>query len=809
MDKSKRLLAVTQRDALLAARDAVGEQIRHFELLLRYVKEVTHLSEMEHELASSPAVLAGDRDVLSQLETLTGELDRERAMAAKKAELLAANRRLLDQSVREADDKRHTAADGVSAADQKEEQRLKRRQLASIEEGASAVASQVATLDDLSQRVSGVRERLIAAQETERERTLFARRVLRFEHGFPGSLLKNLSALPGAAVFRLSEGAIALDASTAEMMIVGLVASLLMGFVLRRFKPRTVSDASATGAVDGSDLLVEYHAPAHFFARLATDLVTWLHAEAIVLSLFLTSLVLATAMPVTAELFAIPILYLGGRLVFTLSRTLCEVVAAPPEILEAWLALLRPALLLLPPILVLHEIGMHPEIVFLLEWVLKLALLLALWRLLPLHDTVVKVLRDRLHIPPEWRELSLFTGLYRLFSLLMIALLITSLMGYDNLTIWAGAHAVLFFLLLTAMCLARPLADRFSDILCAPNESARRILPISDHRAQFFYFLGRKGLRLFIVLGVLIILLHRFGLSTETPIVNSIAGWFGANGEWIYSRVIRIILILAGVALVLEFTNTLGESIITYVRNEDRSSQSENEKRASTLVQILNTTIRVVTSCIAGIMILREMGMDITPLLTGAGIVGVAVGFGSQSLVKDFFAGFFILVENQFRVGDVIEIGHKSGVVEKINLKTTVLRGTDGSVHIIPNGEINSVRNMTYAWSRAVLDIGIAYDADVDKALSLMQKIGDELAGSAALRDHIIERPEVLGVESLGDSAVTLRMLVKTRPLSQWNVARAFRKKILEVFARENIEIPFPHHVVTVKSDEGLAGLKR
>ncbi|MFZ2958796.1 MAG: mechanosensitive ion channel domain-containing protein [Candidatus Ozemobacteraceae bacterium] len=875
-EKNRRLLVTTQRDALLAARDAAGENIRHFELLIRHVKEVEHITDTEHRLASSPSLLVGDKKLISQLETLAGELQRDRFMAVKKAELLVANRRLLEQSARESEEKRRgpSAADGLSASELKEEQRLRRRQLASLEEAGAAVASQVATLDDLSLRVTGVRERLAFAQQVELERMLFARRTLRYEHGFPGSILTNVLALPGAIARVFWDAAVSLDLAKTAFLIVGMLAALLAGFALRRLRryscdevsPRKITwmsrifrvfssepesqpsetkdkpeiptefasellkpgtnDAQVVSAEHASQpgetgpkdepVVTREHASqgllaASFslklsvlFSGLFQKIAFWLSHEAIFFAAFLFCAVPVIVVPSVTRIFALPLLYFGGRLLFTFFRTLGECIELPEAILEALLGLLRSPLFLIPPILVLHEADVHPEIVFLLEIILKLSLFPALLRLLPLQDATVRLLRERLRILEDSGGLRFFAALYRLFSLLLVGLLSLSILGYDNLTLWALGHAALFFFLFAAMGLSRPIGDWIADFLFAPQEAHRRVFPLSDHRARFFYFLSRKGMRLCIILGAILLLLHRFGLSTETPIVNAMATWFGANGEWIYSCVIRIALILLGVGLIFEFSNTLGESIITYVRNEDRSSQSESEKRASTLVQIFNTTMRVVTSGIAGIMILRELGMDITPLLTGAGIVGVAVGFGSQSLVKDFFAGFFILVENQFRVGDVIEIGTRSGSVEKINLKTTVLRGIDGSVHIIPNGEINSVRNMTYAWSRAVLDIGVAYDADVDRALQLMKEIGDELAASPDFRDHIIERPEVLGVESLGDSAVILRMLVKTRPLSQWNVARAFRKKILETFSRERIEIPFSQHVVTIKGDEGL-----
>ncbi|OQX53013.1 MAG: hypothetical protein B5M53_07465 [Candidatus Cloacimonas sp. 4484_209] len=232
------------------------------------------------------------------------------------------------------------------------------------------------------------------------------------------------------------------------------------------------------------------------------------------------------------------------------------------------------------------------------------------------------------------------------------------------------------------------------------------------------------------------------------------------------------------------------------VEDEDRSTRSEREKRADTIVSIIDTTVWIFSGVIALFMILREFNMNITPLLTGAGIAGIAIGLGAQSLIKDFLHGFFILAEDQFRVGDVVKIGDHAGVVERITMRITRLRSLDGNVHIIPNGEINSVENMTHGWSRAVVDVDVAYKENLDRVMTIMANVAAGLQKDDKYKDFIMEKPEVLGVEKLGDSGITIRLIVKTVPLKQWEITRELRKRIKKAFDMAKIEIPFPQVVI-------------
>ena len=218
------------------------------------------------------------------------------------------------------------------------------------------------------------------------------------------------------------------------------------------------------------------------------------------------------------------------------------------------------------------------------------------------------------------------------------------------------------------------------------------------------------------------------------------------------------------------------------------------EQRIDALTSVLRSVATAVIFAIAGFMILGEMGLNLAPLLAGAGIVGIALGFGAQSLVKDFLSGLFILVEDQFGVGDIVDLdGETSGTVEAVSLRTTRLRAVDGTVWHVPNGEIRRVGNKSQHWSRALLDVEVAYDTDIDHAKAVIKRVADELWQA---REDILEEPEVWGVETLGPNSIVIRLVVKTRPADQYDVSRQLRQRLKEAFDAEGIEIPFPQQVV-------------
>ena len=218
----------------------------------------------------------------------------------------------------------------------------------------------------------------------------------------------------------------------------------------------------------------------------------------------------------------------------------------------------------------------------------------------------------------------------------------------------------------------------------------------------------------------------------------------------------------------------------------------EMEKRAATLSGILQKVVVIVIWLLAIVMALKESGFDIGPILAGAGVLGLAVGFGAQHLVADLFAGLFILLENQVRVNDVAIINGTGGLVEQINLRTIVLRGQDGTVHVFPNGTITTLSNMTHEYSYYVFNLGVAYKEDTDRVIEVLKEIADELMKEEKYKLLILAPLEVLGVDKFGDSAVTILARFKTLPIQQWNVGREMNRRIKKKFDELSIEMPFP-----------------
>jgi small conductance mechanosensitive channel len=242
------------------------------------------------------------------------------------------------------------------------------------------------------------------------------------------------------------------------------------------------------------------------------------------------------------------------------------------------------------------------------------------------------------------------------------------------------------------------------------------------------------------------------------------------------------------------------------VDDGDDSTLTEAEQRGRTISELLRSVGRILF-LVLGLMLTLNVFMDIGPILAGAGILGLAVSFGAQSLVKDIISGFFFLIESQFAVGDVIEVAGKSGVVERMTLRVVMLRDSHGTLHMVPNGQINVVSNMTRKWSRAVVDVGVSYGTDVDRAIEIFGDEADRLAHDPEWSPLFDGPPEVIGVNDLGDSQVTIRTLLKTHAGKQWAVGREFRRRIKNRLDKESIEIPFPQRTmhVRVSPDAGIS----
>jgi len=269
-----------------------------------------------------------------------------------------------------------------------------------------------------------------------------------------------------------------------------------------------------------------------------------------------------------------------------------------------------------------------------------------------------------------------------------------------------------------------------------------------------------------------------------------------ANVQWetIIGSSLRILLIIVLLWLVMRFVKVMLEGLEKrLLRGEEGAIPSEAQKRSETIVRLLRQAAIIMMWLIGSLMVLRELGVEIGPILASAGIAGLAIGFGAQNLVRDVISGFFLIVENQVRVGDVAIVNGTGGLVEAVKFRTLVLRDLSGVVHVFPNGTINTLSNMTHDWSAYVFDIGVAYKEDVDKVIEVMKQVGREMREDPSFGPSLLEDIEVFGVDAFADSAVIIKGRLKTRPIKQWDVGREFRRRLKKAFDREGIEIPFPH----------------
>lgn len=268
--------------------------------------------------------------------------------------------------------------------------------------------------------------------------------------------------------------------------------------------------------------------------------------------------------------------------------------------------------------------------------------------------------------------------------------------------------------------------------------------------------------------------------------------------------VIVLIIILAIVALrVSGFVLKRAKPVMLKRLKKSRKSADviELEKRVDTLLGILRSTFKIVIWSIVLILVLSRVGVNIAPLIAGAGIAGLAIGFGAQELVRDVIAGFFMLLENQIRSGDVAVINNTGGLVESVGLRTTVLRDLSGVVHVFQNGKISSLSNMTKDWSGMVFDIGVAYKEDTDNVVEIMKQVAEELRADPQFSEKIKEPLEIFGVDKFSDSAVIIKARFKTKPIQQWEVGREYRRRLKKAFDKNGIEIPFPHTTLYAGSE--------
>ena len=267
------------------------------------------------------------------------------------------------------------------------------------------------------------------------------------------------------------------------------------------------------------------------------------------------------------------------------------------------------------------------------------------------------------------------------------------------------------------------------------------------------------------------------------------------------SVILLIVLLIVSLRLVAFFINRMRNLLQKRALAHPDGPDLEAEKRLHTLMGILRRGSFVLIWLVFIMIFLKKFNIDIAPIIAGAGIIGLAVGFGAQELVRDFISGFFILLENQIRMGDVVILNGTGGVVEDIQLRTVTLRDLSGTVHVFQNGKINTIANMTKGWSAMVFDIGVAYKEDPTVVMRIMKEVSEEMRIDEDFKQKILEPMEIFGLDNFGDSALIIKGRIKTRPGDQWTIGREYRKRLKEEFDKNHIEIPFPTRTITWAED--------
>ncbi len=283
----------------------------------------------------------------------------------------------------------------------------------------------------------------------------------------------------------------------------------------------------------------------------------------------------------------------------------------------------------------------------------------------------------------------------------------------------------------------------------------------------------------------------------------NITGYAASAVSWIAAHGSRIAVILVLMYIGIKLSAGVASRLFAFLGRR-KTMDDEYRKRADTLSAVIGYLISTTIITVAALMILSELKIEIGPVLAAAGVLGVAVGFGAQHLVQDVISGFFILLDDEIRVGDVVEIAGKGGLVERLNLRMVVLRDLAGNVHYVRNGKIDIVTNMTKDYSRYVFDIGVAYREDVDEVVRVIRQVDQELRSDPAFASDILEPIEILGLDKFAESAVIIKARTKTRPIKQWSIGREFNRRLKKRFNEKNIEIPFPH--VTLYMGQDKAG---
>ena len=337
-----------------------------------------------------------------------------------------------------------------------------------------------------------------------------------------------------------------------------------------------------------------------------------------------------------------------------------------------------------------------------------------------------------------------------------------------------------------ALFLALKILDKLFARLFAVNERVKEKFPGLEEKTNRYILMVRRFFGWIIVAMALSIIGQAWGIPVTAFVASK-------TGALIITRAIAIIITLGMVIVIIGTCQFVCDLLLEEKKGKKKKEASQKMK---TLVPMIRTAVNIAAGFIGGIVILDRVGVNTTPILAGAGIVGLAIGFGAQTLVKDLINGLFILFEESIRVGDYVAVGNDEGMVEAVGLRTIKLRDVSGNVHVVPNSSVNSVMNYSKEFSRTVLDVGVAYREDVDEVMDIIKVIGEEMRNDPEHSKNILEPIEVFGLQKFDDSAIVIRARMTTKPLKQWGLKREFNRRIKKAFDQRGIEIPFPHRTI-------------
>jgi len=342
------------------------------------------------------------------------------------------------------------------------------------------------------------------------------------------------------------------------------------------------------------------------------------------------------------------------------------------------------------------------------------------------------------------------------------------------------------FVILALFLVMRFLDQMFSRLFAINERVKERFPGLEERTNQYIRHLrqGLSGLVLIVGAGVVA---HVWGV----PVAAFVAS---GTGSLIILRSLTIVVTIGVVIIILETNQFLSAYVVKTKKKAGKKKEASQKMR--TLVPMIKTTVNIAAGFVGGIIILDQLGVNTTPILAGAGIVGLAVGFGSQTLVKDLINGLFILFEESIRVGDYVDVGKDEGIVEAVGLRTVKLRDVSGNVHVVPNSSVNAVINYSKDFSRSVIDIGVAYREDVDEVMDIIREVGEGMRNDPEYSKNILEPIEVFALQKFDDSAIVIRARLTSKPLKQWGLKREFNRRIKKIFDQRGIEIPFPHRTV-------------